>query len=350
LRYRFDVAKKYTNDYADGWLIGAVSNYGDSPKDRPAFKPPVKPEKPVYDPAALKKFAGHFAQTADLIYLANRSALDPAEVDSETFLQTLYGDNNGKILMFSKCAKDGSQVSQGEALWPDDAPLKSGPYGVWMLPQPVSGEFSPNVRSKKEGAMSRRHAESCLAFPYMVLESDSAPLREWLGCLVQLPLRIAAIYSSGGRSVHALVKVNTATAGQWQDVKAALAGTIAFLIKNGLDKGVLSSVRLTRLPGAFREGKAKEEPNGSFTYEKFDRPKLQKLLYINPDPQPREICDLFPVRDVVKRWTTAAAAGVADADDTGGQWLFDALRYYTPVSREIAEALTKLKSEQEAVA
>ena len=38
----------------------------------------------------------------------------------------------------------------------------------------------------------------------------------------QVPLRIVAIYSSGGRSVHALVRVDARTKGHWDEIKAAM--------------------------------------------------------------------------------------------------------------------------------
>jgi hypothetical protein len=341
LRYRFDIAARYSNDKPDGWLCGDRSHYGESVRPSAEFHT-KRPEPPQYDPAALKRFSGHFAKEVDLLWLGNRSAVDPSKVDSAAFLRALFKPEE-KILLFNVTNGEGGQYTQGEAVWPDDEPLKTGRLGVWMLPQPVDGTYRPNTRSKKEGAVSRRHAESCLRFPFLVLESDTAPLREWLGCLVQLPLRIAAIYTSGGRSVHALVKVNAATKGQWDDVKSALAPTLGFLIKNGLDKGVLSAVRLTRLPGAFREGKLKDDGNGGTLYQRFESPAAQKLLYLNPEPDAREICDLFPVRDLEETWLKAAANGVSDADETGGQWLRDGLGYYANVSPKIKAALAEVE-------
>jgi hypothetical protein len=38
--------------------------------------------------------------------------------------------------------------------------------------------------------MSRRSEESVTAFRYILLESDVSVMRDWLGLLVQLPLRI----------------------------------------------------------------------------------------------------------------------------------------------------------------
>ena len=120
----------------------------------------------------------------------------------------------------------------------------------------------------------------------------------------------------------------------------SLALGMRVLILNGADRGVLSAVRLSRLPGCFREGKIKDDK-----YERFTRPALQKLLYLNPEPEARPICSMLPRRNVVKHWCAAAAAGIADADETNGQWLFEALRFYAPVSREVRVALQGLRRE-----
>jgi len=305
---------------------------------------PLPPPAPTYDLAALKEFSGPWSGVVDLVWLANRSALDPASVDAGDYLQALYGPDE-RVLLFNECSYQGSQISQGEAVWPEDKPLRTGKYGVWMLPQPVDGEYHPNPRSEdKEGnaKMSRRSEESCLHFPFLVLESDEAPAREWLGALVQLPCRIAAIYTSGGRSVHALVKVKARTKREWDAIKKSLMPSFRFLISQGLDKGVLSAVRLTRLPGAFREGKAVELDNGRFVYEKFPRPRLQKLLYLNPNPEARPICEIFPKRDVEEHWCQQASLGISDADAEGGRWLKAGLHYYARQSPRIAAALERL--------
>lgn len=324
-----------------GYLAGDNAGpVGDAPAPRRALPPPPKPK---YDPQALRKYAGEWASVVDLLWLANRSAVDPATVSSSGFLRAIYGPGEN-VLLFSRCRYDGSQVTQGEALWPGEKTPRTGKYGVWFLPQPVDGEYHPNPRT--EGSkMSRRSEESCLRFPFLVLESDTAPLREWLGCLVQLPLRIVAIYTSGGRSVHAMVRVSAQTKSQWDKIKVSMAPGLNFLVTNGLDKGVLSAVRLSRLPQARREGKAVENADGSWSYERYQAPQLQKLLYLNPEATPRAICDLMERRDVQSHWLKQAEHGLSDADDTAGRWLRGPLKYYANVSGAIREAHHRVEAQ-----
>jgi hypothetical protein len=237
----------------------------------------------------------------------------------------------------------GDCYTQGEAVWPDEAVPKTGRCGVWWLIQPVDGQYHPNPRTQ---TTSRRSEESVTRWPYMILESDDAPVMEWMAVLVQLPIRIVAIYSSGGRSVHALVRIDATTKLHWDalvkgdelSVNESLAMGMRVLILNGADRGVLSAVRLSRLPGCYREGKIKDGK-----HERFTRPQLQKLLYLNPEPEARPICEMLPRRDVVKRWCDTSAVGIADSDETHGEWIFNALRFYAPVSVEIRLALQRLR-------
>ena len=96
-----------------------------------------------------------------------------------------------------------------------------------------------------------------------MLESDEADAGDWLRCLVQMPLRIASICESGGRSIHALVRVDAESKADW-DTKIKVIKPA--LVTLGADPGALSAVRLTRLPQAWRGD------------------RCQRLLYLNPTP------------------------------------------------------------------
>lgn len=296
-------------------------------ESRPAPPPPPKLE---FDREKLERAAGHFAQTVDLVWLANRSALDPALVRPGKFLSSLYRPGE-RVLVFT------NDKTQGEAVWPGDELPSSGPRGVWFLCQPVDGAEHPNPRTQK---VSRRSEESVTDWRFLVLESDEAPLRPWLGALAQLPLRIAAIYTSGSRSVHALVRVDAATKAQWDERKHAMKTGLVIL---GADPGAMSAVRLTRLPGCYREGKDAPTPDGRRAYQRFARPALQKLLYLNPEAPLRPLVDTLARRDTEADWLRLAAAGVSDADETGGGWLKRGLEFYATVSPRIKAALAALE-------
>ena len=119
--------------------------------------------------------------------------------------------------------------------------------GCGSCANPVDGKRHPNPR--QGGKLSCRSEESVVAWRYLLLESDKADPREWLAALAQMPLRIAAIYTSGGRSIHALVRVDAASKAEWDAMARRLK---PFMTTLGGDPGAITAVRLTRLPGCYR--------------------------------------------------------------------------------------------------
>lgn len=267
-----------------------------------------------FNPEKLRELAKSWREVVSAEWLANRSAVDPCTVTPEGFLKLLY--------------KPGEQVWTGEtdygrnqAMWPVGTVSHSSADGVKFLAQPVDGREHPNPR---QGTMSRRSQEAVMEFRYIVLESDQADLRDWIGLLVQLPLRIEALYMSGGKSVHALIRVDMPTKQAWDDYKdRTLAPTINLLCLGGLDPKVLSAVRLTRLPNCWRGG------------------KLQKLLYVRPGAPIQPICEIPAERDVVAQWCAIAEAGVSESSgtDEGVRVVRRALEFYGPSSRSCRDVL-----------
>lgn len=250
-----------------GHLLGAQKKPGGRVAAK--FLPPPPP-KPKFKKSVLARIARQLAGVPDVVrFLAERSPVAVARQDSASVLRWLYRRGSGeKILIFT------DMKSQGQFLWEADRSdviqqrhLPAGPDGVWFLPQPVSGGFYPNPRC--DGNLSRRSEEAVTAFRYAVLESDEAEAEDWLRCLVQVPLRIACICESGGRSIHALVRVDAASKADWDRLMAPIK---PILITLGEDRGALSAVRLTRLPQAMRGE------------------RCQRLLYLNPQPSGVPIC------------------------------------------------------------
>ena len=225
--------------------------------------------KPMFCPMVLQRVAAKLGAVPDVFaFVAGRSPICLDGLDAAKVLCRLYPKGSGeRLLIFS------DMKSQGQMLWEADKgdsieawQLPRGPDGVWFLAQPVDGEFHPNPRLG--GKPSRRSEESVTSWRYAVLESDKATPDEWLRCLVQMPLRIACICESGGRSVHALVRVDATSKRDWD---ARVGSLKRGLITLGADAGALSAVRLTRLPQAMRGG----------------RP--QRLHYLNPAPDGKPV-------------------------------------------------------------
>jgi hypothetical protein len=179
------------------------------------------------------------------------------------FLAAAYqmGD---QILIFTEYRSQGQMLWQRCAFKVERDELKSFVRGhrdgVWLLSNPVVGNEHFNERQQK---MSRRSEESITEFRYAVLESDCQPLEQWLRILVQLPLPIVSITSSGGKSLHALVRVKATSKANWDQGVGAIKPK---LINLGADPGALTAVRLTRLPNCYRGD------------------RFQELLYLDPTP------------------------------------------------------------------
>jgi hypothetical protein len=89
-----------------------------------------------------------------------------------------------------------------------------------------------------------------------------------LSVLAKLPLPISAILESGGRSLHALVKMD---AQDIHEYRSNVARMLTLLSKFGFDHKNKNPSRLFRLPGVRREIGA---VGGG----------AQRIIYLNPNP------------------------------------------------------------------
>jgi hypothetical protein len=242
----------------------------DHVKENPGeFGDVVLAPKAEYAPDKLKKIAAKITGI-DEAWLAKRSKTPPDQVSTEQFLNALYTPGE-KVVLFNNYKSQGQQLYEVNPESKIEEPLRGGPEGVWFLNNPVDGLEHPNP--DQENKLSRRSKESITSWRYMIIESDVTDPKEWLPCVVQLPLRIAAIYTSGGKSIHALVRIDASSKADWDTTCRKMK---PILVTLGADAGALTAVRLTRLPRTKRENKN----------------QMQRLLYINPNPEAKPIADM----------------------------------------------------------
>jgi len=270
----------------------------------PAPKPPSRPKRPPYDPARLADFAGRAPLgPAELSWWGERSPVPvPAPdkqgpEDAAAFLHALYRPGE-RVLVFAKQYSQGDFLVEagggcfrladrpGVAAVPSPLP-SGGPEGLWFLANPVKGAWLPNPNNRdKDGGpqRGRRHGACVTAWRFAVLESDEAPAALWLRALCQLPLPLAALYTSGGRSVHALVRFDAGSKAEWDSLRDDL---LPILCPLGADPAALTAVRLTRLPCALRHGTRSK----SGKVARYPAPRLQRLLWLNPGAPAAPVLD-----------------------------------------------------------
>ena len=269
--YCFHGSCQAATDAASYQLRSALGKRSPSsaPIMRSTLTMPKRPA-PKFDPAKLEKIALKL-DGADLEWFAARSPKQPDNRTPASFLHELYAPGE-KVIVFDVFE------SQGQAVWtctppPFDAreldAFRTGkPNGVWYLCNPVTGEYLPN----DNGNQSRRSWQNVTSWRYMVLESDTANPDHWLATLAQMPIPISAIYTSGGKSIHALVRLGAESKELWDGIADELK---PILVTLGADRKAISAVRLTRLPQC----------------ERVEKGQTQRLIYLNGNPDETPIAD-----------------------------------------------------------
>lgn len=113
--------------------------------------------------------------------------------------------------------------------------------GAWARINPMSGKGCKNSDVEE--------------FRHCLIESDSLPKEEQLRKIRELNLPCSAIVDSGGKSIHAIVKID---AGKDEKLyRERVSKLHEFLAKNGfsVDKACKNASRLSRIAAVTRDGK-----------------------------------------------------------------------------------------------
>lgn len=143
------------------------------------------------------------------------------------------------------------------ARWQDQMPRSEA--GGWLRMNPLDGQGVADV--------------NVAAFSFALIECDSVPLDLQMSLLAKLPLPIAAILTSGGRSLHGWVRVDADTSARYRQTVERM---LKLLAQFGVDGKNKNPSRMSRLPGVVRGIGA--EGDGR-----------QRLLYLNPQPTKKPI-------------------------------------------------------------
>ena len=142
--------------------------------------------------------------------------------------------------------------------------------GAWIRINPLDGKGAGD--------------KNVTAYRYALAEADTMPIEDQKKLLINLKLPIAAMVESGGKSVHAIVKVNASNKAEYDQRVAFLFSELAkrnFIV----DTNNRNPSRLSRLPGAMRNGKCQTllaTNIGCATWEEW----IDELNGINDDLPP----------------------------------------------------------------
>jgi hypothetical protein len=239
------------------WALGKNfqrSGNGNRHHSNSSTPQPLLPVTPESAAAAVERFLKGFrSDEADLFHASPWQSLKDPAFDALPLLTGLFhGDD-----LVNVCPVHGVGITKTRDEWMAhvrDHGAPCGSIGCMFRPNPVSG-----TPTGENGGWTD---QDVTAHRFALLESDILPLDVQLSVLTRLPLPVAAIIFSGGKSYHALVRVEASDAVAYrQDVGRMLA----LLRPLGFDQSTGNPSRMSRLPGAMRgEGQ-------------------QRLLYLNPD-------------------------------------------------------------------
>lgn len=195
-------------------------------------------------------------EVTDYIEHTAPAAWDPVE-DLKTFLRLVYepsdivgyvvdaAESDGKWRPSSKGYWDrtAAQLIEGLERHPNDIKATIGDTqdkaGAWIRFNPLDGVDCKN--------------DNVTAFRYALVESDEMPISEQEAAFRRLELPIVTMVHSGGKSLHALVKVDAPDYGEYRKRVDFL---YEYLSEHGVivDKQNRNPARMTRMPGVMRAG------------------------------------------------------------------------------------------------
>ena len=149
--------------------------------------------------------------------------------------------------------------------------------GAWIRFNPLDGKGVKN--------------ENVTDYRYTLVESDSMELEKQNAIIRELELPVACLVYSGGKSIHAIVKVD---ANSYEEYRKRVDYIYSICKKNGLDIDAQNRnpSRLSRMPGVMRKGRKQfliDTNIGKGSYEDWYK-YIEDLNDDLPDPEGLEVC------------------------------------------------------------
>lgn len=161
------------------------------------------------------------------------------------YVTSTYKNDDGKYLpQKGNFDRTAGELIQELHKYKNDIGAVIGDYkpeaGAWIRFNPLDGKGVKN--------------ENVTDYRYALVESDSIPVERQNAIIRELELPVATLVYSGGKSIHAVVKVEAATMEEYRKRVNYLYDVCK---KNGLevDTQNRNAARLSRMPGVVRNGK-----------------------------------------------------------------------------------------------
>jgi hypothetical protein len=229
------------------------SGYGSRYHNAPAPRPAQLVTKESASAASERFLKGFRCDEADLWHASPWRPLEALAFDAlPLFAGLFYGDD-----LVNVCPEHGVGITKTRDEWMThvrDHGAPSGSIGCLFRPNPVSVTPTGDKGGYTDADIT--------AHRFALIESDILARDLQLSLLARLPLPIAAIIFSGGKSYHALVRVDAPDAVSY---RKDVGRMLALLRPLGFDQATGNPSRMSRLPGAIRGD---------------DR---QRLVYLNPE-------------------------------------------------------------------
>ena len=164
--------------------------------------------------------------------------------DNVGFVTECWKNSEGKYLPSAGCFdRTAGQLLSELKRYNDFASVfgdTNAECGAWIRFNPMDGKGAKN--------------ENVTEYRYALVESDAISIEQQNGIMHDLQLPIAALVYSGGKSLHAIVRVD---AGSYDEYRKRVDFLYSVCDKNGLkvDRQNRNPSRLSRMPGVIRGGK-----------------------------------------------------------------------------------------------
>jgi hypothetical protein len=231
---------------------------------RPVHRP--TPPRPLIDGEATRRkliTAGEGATAEDILSLSH-IPIDPEPSHHHALVVLNLYDGDECLYLGDQYGKTVKPVSEWREI------IQSRCVASWphVIPNPLDGQ----VHDLGEGKRSFRCDTAVSAFRYAVVEFDTLPKPDqfafWYSIITKKLLDVAVLLESGGKSIHAWIRVDLPDRNAWnREVGAMFYGDAGVFTVMGADRACRNPSRLSRLPGHYR----------------VEKSNWQRLLYLNPN-------------------------------------------------------------------